>query len=284
LHPESGRTTFGADKIIRNLDIDSVRTVVQAWNSAGHRGRNQLFLEIDPDKQVRELHDFNNSISYAVYVAGDTVPPSILVTYDGKEIMDGDLVAVNPTIEAQIKDNSPLAIRDTSAVDVFLNGKRVPYFNNESVLQFSPNLNQSPPDLKATLYYTPHLEDENYTLEIFTKDASDNRWYYRKDFQVISEFKLLSVLNYPNPFQNSTHFTYTLTQPADWVKIKIYTIAGRLILMIDHMPNDVGYNQHYWDGLDQEADEIANGVYLYKIIAHKGDDQVEVIQKLIRMR
>ena len=121
-------------------------------------------------------------------------------------------------------------------------------------------------------------------LEIFVKDASANRWYYSRDFKVISEFKLLSVLNHPNPFQHTTHFTYILTQSADWVTIKIYTVAGRLIKILNHAPNEIGFNQQHWDSLDEEGEGIANGVYLYKIIARKGDKQVETIQKLIRMR
>ncbi|MBN1351820.1 T9SS type A sorting domain-containing protein [candidate division KSB1 bacterium] len=280
----NGRFTFGEDKILQNVQVDSIIPVIQNWNSAGNSGRNMLSIEIDPGNRIRELFDFNNEFSREVFVTGDTTPPTLAVTFDGKDIVDGDLVATQPVIIAQIKDNSPVAITDTSLVSVYLNYERIPYRNNDAVIQFIPRIVIDSTRVKATIQFTPVLADNEYILEFFVEDASKNRLYFRREFQVISEFKLLEVLNYPNPVKHTTDFTYTLTQNADWVTIKIYTIAGRLIRVLPHASNTIGFNQQFWDALDEEGDGIANGVYLYKIIARKGSKQVEAIQKLIRMR
>ena len=108
-----------------------------------------------------------------------------------------------------------------------------------------------------------------------------------KDFTFIinSALRLESVLNFPNPMQNDTRFTYILFNDKSVdVSIKIFTIAGRLIKVID-IPNvEVGYNETFWNGRDENFDEIANGVYFYKIIAKDGTKRTEVIEKLVKMR
>ena len=36
-----------------------------------------------------------------------------------------------------------------------------------------------------------------------------------------------------------------------------------------------------WDGRDRDGDQIANGVYLYKLILDDGSEKKEVIEKLV---
>ncbi|MEJ2196376.1 MAG: FlgD immunoglobulin-like domain containing protein, partial [Ignavibacteriaceae bacterium] len=72
----------------------------------------------------------------------------------------------------------------------------------------------------------------------------------------------------------------------DEVKIKIYTIAGRLVWDFE-VPNSEmtpGFNRIYWDGKDQDGDDVANGVYLYKVIASYKDETKTVTQKLARVQ
>ena len=98
--------------------------------------------------------------------------------------------------------------------------------------------------------------------------------------------KLLDVYNYPNPTSGETHFTFKLTQIPDEVKIKIYTIAGRLIKEINIPSTDLKYdfNKIFWDGRDEDGDFPGNGVYLYKVILTAGKKTEKVIQKLAIVR
>jgi len=57
-----------------------------------------------------------------------------------------------------------------------------------------------------------------------------------------------------------------------------------LIRKIEQYNLEAGFYNIYWDGLDQDRDEIANGVYLYKIVAKSGNRQVEELEKLVIMR
>ncbi len=82
------------------------------------------------------------------------------------------------------------------------------------------------------------------------------------------------MLNYPNPFAEQTSFSFHLTQPAE-VRIKIYTIAGRLIKTVEPGWASAGFQQLFLDGLDNDGDRIANGVYLYKVFAKNENEKAE---------
>ncbi len=75
-----------------------------------------------------------------------------------------------------------------------------------------------------------------------------------------------------------------LYAPAE-ILIKIYTISGRLIKTIEgNLVNGDGFNKIHWDGRDEDGDEIANGVYPYKLILKNGNESKEKIEKLVVLR
>ncbi|MCW8810108.1 MAG: T9SS type A sorting domain-containing protein, partial [Ignavibacteriaceae bacterium] len=103
-----------------------------------------------------------------------------------------------------------------------------------------------------------------------------------KFFLVSNEAKLLYVYNYPNPTNGETYFTFKLTQIPEEIRIKIFTIAGRLVKELKYNSADLKYdfNKLYWDGRDEDGDVLGNGVYLYKVIMKAGDKTEDITQKL----
>ena len=99
---------------------------------------------------------------------------------------------------------------------------------------------------------------------------------------------LLNVFNYPNPFKNDTYFTFELhgVQPPEEFKIKVFTVAGRLIrdLSVPKSLLKIGFNKIYWDGRDQDGNEIANGVYFYKIASKNNGILKTAIEKLAKIK
>jgi hypothetical protein len=147
------------------------------------------------------------------------------------------------------------------------------------------------PNSKAQINWLPDLLDGVHTLEILAKDASGNFFdstSSRSTFSVFNEFDLTQVFNYPNPFTNDTHFTFELrgSELPDGLNIKVYTIAGRLIWDYEVPTSDMtpGFNRIHWNGKDQDGDDIANGVYLYKVNAKFKDETKSITQKLARVR
>ncbi|MCH7827668.1 MAG: T9SS type A sorting domain-containing protein, partial [Bacteroidetes bacterium] len=123
-------------------------------------------------------------------------------------------------------------------------------------------------------YTFNNLSPGEYKIKIKAWDVFNNFSSQESFFSVVSQDKLLirNVFNYPNPFSSNTTFTFqqNLNTFLD-VKIKIYTVAGRLIRRIERNSISDKFVTIAWDGRDQDGDLIANGTYLYKIIVKSVD-------------
>ena len=261
---------------------DTFKSATFTFLTAGKRGSNTLFVEVDPQQKVNEVYKGNNVMALPLYVLADTAHPTFTVTVDGSPIYDGDYASANPTIVVDVFDTGPLPITDPSSVSILMDGQPVTLGTNPDSLFES----RSGPD-KALVTYRPHLSKGEHTLSVQVKDATGNfadTTARQVTFKVETEPGLLDVYNYPNPFAQQTQFTFNLvgSKLPDNLKIKIYTIAGRLVQEIDVWQGDlrIGFNRVPWDGRDRDGDELANGVYFYKIVMNVDGKSEEVVQKL----
>jgi hypothetical protein len=139
------------------------------------------------------------------------------------------------------------------------------------------------------LYPLGALTEEKHTIEIKAWDKLNNSSTATAQFVVRAgnRLSLINVMNYPNPFRNRTTFTFVMGPGDAEVRIKIFTLSGRLIRTLESAGFD-GFNQVEWDGRDADGDQLANGVYLYKIIATQrlGDEvrRAEAIDKTVVQR
>jgi hypothetical protein len=232
-----------------------------------------------------EYFSINNLIENEFFVVRDSIKPVFSVTFDGAEIINGDIVSAKPDVKIILDDNSPLPL-DTSFFTIVYDNNLLYFAQPELSYDYTPY-----PDSRVEIHWTPDLPDGEHKLEILAKDASGNFFdttSSRTTFNVFNETDITDVFNYPNPFTNETNFTFSLrgTVLPEEVTIKVYTIAGRLIYDINPPVTDltIGFNKVFWNGKDQDGDEIANGVYLYKVIAKFPDKTKAVTQKLARVR
>ncbi len=240
----------------------------------------------------REYFYFNNLTDQKFFVARDSTRPIFDVLFDDQEIINGDIVSSRPEVVITLEDNSPLPL-DTSYFTIVHNNKPLRFYQPELDWNYegvgSPFIITWTPTLPDTLRKLSPIEKN--TLEILAKDASGNFFdstSYRVTFFVYNDNNIDKVYNYPNPFSSSTYFTFILQgqEKPSGVEIKIFTIAGRLIRDIKLSSSDLisNFNKIYWDGKDEDGDEIGNGVYLYKVIATFSDQTKTITQKLAKVR
>ncbi|MBN2564390.1 MAG: type IX secretion system sortase PorU [Candidatus Eisenbacteria bacterium] len=141
-------------------------------------------------------------------------------------------------------------------------------------------------------YELPSLGLGKHTISVDASDNMGNRSAGSLQFEVVSstDFSIRNVANYPNPFSGSggegTNILFQLPVSAE-VTIDVFTVGGRRMRHIGGVPGQVGANEVYWDGLDQEGDELANGVYLYRIHAVSDEyrgDKADAIGRAVIMR
>jgi hypothetical protein len=74
--------------------------------------------------------------------------------------------------------------------------------------------------------------------------------------------------NCPNPFNPETKIRYTVgnrqTQP---VSLKVYNMLGQLVKTLVNESKEAGTYEVVWDGKDESGDQVASGVYFYKLDA-----------------
>ncbi|MDZ7338038.1 MAG: C25 family cysteine peptidase [candidate division KSB1 bacterium] len=275
---------FACDTLSRALAPDSTAIIRRLWPTAGLGGTYLLKASIDPSDQIIEPVEFNNIQTTVVEVAKDSVPPRIALLFDGRPIAAGDFVRSRPYVVVQLFDNSGGALSDTLGLDVSLDGTRLAFSAGEPLLRLLPPGTHDDSSLKGSVVLEPALAPGRHTMEVVFTDPNGNASRSRAEFQVAERFELREVVNYPNPFRTGTDFCYVLTAPAEKVEIRIYTLAGRLIRTLAPAPNEAGFNRLHWDGRDEDGDDIANGVYLYKLSAVQEGRQVAVIGKAVVAR
>lgn len=72
--------------------------------------------------------------------------------------------------------------------------------------------------------------------------------------------------NYPNPFNPLTTIAYQLASN-DNVVLKIYNLTGQEIKTLVNERQSAGLQQVVWDGKDDSGQEVASGIYLYRLRA-----------------
>lgn len=72
--------------------------------------------------------------------------------------------------------------------------------------------------------------------------------------------------NYPNPFNQETVIKYTLPEDCH-VKLTIYNMLGQKVKTLINQYQSAGYKMVRWNSRDDRGDEVASGVYFFKIEA-----------------
>jgi len=143
-------------------------------------------------------------------------------------------------------------------------------------------------------YLYKDLAPGPHTIRLKAWDTHNNSSEGTVDFLVeqSAQLALTHVLNYPNPFSNITtfHFDQTSAGKELDVQVQIFTIAGRLVKTLHanfptstaHMPSTLQDPALTWNGRDDYNDQLARGVYVYRVSVRTPDGQTATkFEKLV---
>lgn len=260
----------------------------QTMSTKGLSGRYAANIFFNPEMAQPEVSLLNNYLSIPFLVVTDNLNPLLDVTFDGRHIMNGEIVSPNPLILITSKDENKFLLQtDTAGFEVLLKvpGSQVfaPIDFTSGELTFKPA--QDINNVAAIEYRPVDLKDGKYTIKIQSKDMTGNhagKEYYVIDFTVVNESTVTNFYPYPNPFTTQMRFVFTLTgkEVPDDIRIKIMTVSGRVVREInkDELGNiRIGNNisEFAWDGTDQFGDRLSNGVYLYQVTVKNRHEDVK---------
>jgi len=282
----------------------------------GNRARVSVYVWND-DSDGEGFRD-NIIVSSTSSSLVDRDGPQMKVYFAGREnFASGDIIDANPTLVVELADtvsginitgeighrltltidpeeetclsqlNRFLGITSTDLTDLFQfdEGSHL-HGRVEFPLQFPASVEVGGQEVACA---EPGNSDRRHTLVVKAWDNANNSSTATVEVLVVpgEGLVLRDVLNYPNPFTQSTTFTFISNLDAE-VTIKIYTVAGQLIQTISDRFARSGFNMIEWDGRDANGDLPANGVYLFKLIARSVADsessQREMVGKLAIVR
>ncbi|OAQ42236.1 hypothetical protein A5893_03740 [Pedobacter psychrophilus] len=259
------------------------RNIKIAENTLNFSGSNTIKIQLNSAN--KDLYSFNNNISYDYAVQKDIKQSFVNVLFDGRNIINGDIVSPKPNIQiSNTDDNKFLLLNDTANVDIYIkrpkddNFKRISY--SDKSINFKPSTSEEK-NISLIEYKPELLDDGLYTLKVKAKDVSGNMNNndYLVDFEIINESSLTHFYPYPNPVVNAMKFVFTLTgaKVPDKIKITIYNSSAKVVKTITK--SDLGnikignnISDFTWDCTDEFGDRLANGVYFYKVDISDADE------------
>ena len=226
------------------------------------------------DSEIDAISKINN-----IYLIGgenslDNLGPIIeFKTSTGRILRNGDHKDPNESLVLNISD--PLGINLTKEL-------------GHSIILENLNTNESE-DITDQFYYNvnsitsgeitlDNLGESYINIKISAWDNANNPneneiyLYVSKN----DNLKLYNVFNFPNPISDKTKFTFELSSEAE-VEIFIYTIGGRKIKHIKSKTLSKGFNIISWNAKNEFGRMLANGVYIYKIIAKNNSNKISHI-------
>jgi hypothetical protein len=221
----------------------------------------------------------------------DNTGPEIEYSFEGSpDFVSGNRIPANAIVIVRLQDESGINLTGGLGhrIELIIDNDNNTTMNLTDLYSYDPDSYRSG-ELRFSL---PDLTPESHRFKIRAWDNANNP--SQTEFEATpspeGRIAIQEFMNYPNPMEEGTEFFFDLSESADWVEIKIFTLAGRMIknFRTDNLP--VGKNRRfYWDGRDLDGDRVAEGVYIYKISAQgrltsgsgSADNMAEAFGKLV---
>ncbi|MDX2473134.1 MAG: C25 family cysteine peptidase [Candidatus Krumholzibacteria bacterium] len=123
------------------------------------------------------------------------------------------------------------------------------------------------------------LIDTTYRLKVICHDSAGNSTeaVSAADFSIdgptavgdLPVNRLALAQNSPNPFNPRTTIRFALPTRQD-VRLKIYSVEGRLVRTLLHESRAAGTHDIVWSGKDNQGNQTASGLYFYRLVTDSG--------------
>jgi len=196
----------------------------------------------------------------------DITGPDVEIYLNGIKAKGEDTIRASKhiNIHSEIYDTSGVAIFGTQPVRLMIDNNQYNLINVSSNFMYNENSYT-----EGYFNYNILFPDTGgvHTITVIASDNMLNITYKTVNVDIIGDDRIYveNVLNWPNPLNDYTYFTFTVSRDVS-VKIKIFTVTGKCIKTIEVDDLNAGYNQIYWDGKDTYENRPAQGLYFYKIV------------------
>lgn len=217
----------------------------------------------------------------------DSIGPQIVLSLDSIKQIDNGTFSTNPILYIKLKDDSginisssgighqiSLVIDDKDAEAVDLNS----YYISDKDTYMSGKIQ----------YLLTNLSSGMHKVRVKAWDVHNNSSEKELMFSINNAevLGLNRIFNFPNPFTTSTSFyiEQNLLNVSLDVKLEVFTVSGKLVKELVKQNIQLRSNVDSifdWDGKDQFGDQLAKGVYIYRISLSNDKTTTTKMEKLV---
>ncbi|MCL2064274.1 MAG: C25 family cysteine peptidase [Candidatus Cloacimonetes bacterium] len=281
-------TSSNSRNVFNNLSSSASNSKIYRWDETTKKWISQGGIFDEANNSI--ITEISRTGTYTVLQNHDQTPPTIEISVEGQQFAFGGYISGTSVLSFVFADENGIDMVE-NPINMTLNNEPIDP-RHLSITDIPERTNSIP------IKYHLSLGRGEYTIDVSCWDVNGNKYERQIIFRVSDMFDLIRVANYPNPIRtvtidpvNSgrTRFTYTLTDDADNVYLRVYTVSGRLVRSFRNLPKHVGYHEfprttYGWDCRDEEGFLLANGVYFYRITAIKGNQEIIRTGKLAILR
>ncbi|NOX85462.1 MAG: type IX secretion system sortase PorU [Chlorobi bacterium] len=215
--------------------------------------------------------------------------PEINLYLNNRNFESGDIISTHPKLFAEISDEQGINFTGHSLgrdITLVMDDDMANTMVMNDYFRLDVNSYQS----GRLSYQFNSLPNGWHTLSLKAWDLENNSSEKTIEFYVdeYADISLANVMNYPNPFKNETHFTFTHNKNGEVleVNINIFDINGRFVRNLNKKVNQESLQTAVisWDGRNYNGNPVPAGIYFYTLIVtdNFGNETVQY-QKMIKM-
>ncbi len=163
-----------------------------------------------------------------------------------------------------------VGVYDGATAVVYLNGQARDSHNLTGTVR---------PKQRATIgasagsYFKGAIDDIHIFNRALTEEEIQFLYTGRKSPTVVThslsapdQFRLEQ--NFPNPFNPTTTIPYQVSERG-WVRLSVYDLLGREVVVLIDENQDAGSYAVAWNGRNQQGSAVSSGVYFYKLLSDR---------------
>jgi hypothetical protein len=259
MNPVASKDTlsFEIDNVV---NIRNIQVNIDKYNTIRELSKDNNYSELLIDWEVAKFVNF-----YPSEKVKDIVAPKLVVTFNGRQIENGEVLGQNPEIVFKIDDDRYLSMLDTNILNVYIKDcfsddcdfKRL---KGEKAFTFERVSNSS---IKVT-YLPAGMFEGDYQLLVTAKDNSENAISkpYVVSFTIRNgNMNKLDLVVSPNP--STDYFKFKLNNYLDLTTISwfIYDINGNAVASGTIQNPRQDSEEWYWFPKNH------SGLYIYRVIS-----------------
>jgi|GEM_PF-3361564 len=269
--PESGGIRI-LNAVSRELSASEKDTISSVWPAESDPGSHLLVGIANREMTEEEWNIENNRSSRTISVRGDTTLPGTVIALPWPGFSDGDFLAYGDTIHAHGWDEHS----GLSSLSLFLDDSDI-----TGALVSRADSSYGAPG--RVLHFPVVTGPGEHTVRVRTIDNAGLSAEDELQFTWSSQSVLRKVMAIPSPATSETWITAESSVRGS-LDVFLYTVSGRMIRHIQEEARHPGRIRVLWDLLDEEGDQVANGVYLIRFVLHTETDTMSALGKLVVRR